>query len=131
MTGISATAIYTSAVALSGAWIRTIMALVLNIWPTWLRYFVQPFLVLYYAPLLILRNLAGPNRSNARRSHDHFVEGWKRAVQVADGSTQYWPVHVNSANELESDISELDMREAVAESSFLSMELQEQAGLQG
>lgn len=105
------------------------MTIFLSFWPTWLRYFVQPLLVLYYAPLLVIRNLTGPNRRKARLSHEHFVEGWKKAVEVADGSTQYWPVHLNSQNELELDMQELDMKDAIAESSFLSMEVQEKAQL--
>ena len=131
MTGISLTAIYASALALSGAWIRTIMASFLGLWPTWMRYFVQPLLILWYAPLLILRTMTGPNRTNARLSHEHFVEGWKKAVIIADGNSQYWPIHVNEQNELESDIPELDMREAIAESAFLSMEVQEKARMEG
>jgi hypothetical protein len=125
ISGISASAIYASTLAMSGAWIRQSMKAILSIFPSWMRYFVQPFLVLYYAPLFFLHNLASPTRKNARLSHENFVEGWKKAVQVADGRSQYWPLHVNNQGDFESDIRELDMNDAIAESAFLQLEMRE------
>lgn len=123
-TGISLSAVYASTLAATGAWIRQTMRVLLSPLPTWLRYFVQPFLVLYYAPLFILRNWASPSRSLAKRKHDLFVEGWKHAVEVADESTSYWPLHVVQGH-LESDINELDVNQAVADSVELALEEEE------
>jgi len=133
-TGISLSAIYVSTVAATGAWIRNIMKLCLSIFPAWLRYFVQPFLVLYYAPLFIIRNVTGPTRKNAKQTHEHFIEGWKQAVQEADETTAYWPIHLaenggggstetrSKGAIFETDFQEVDVNEAVAESVELSME---------
>jgi hypothetical protein len=133
-TGISLTAVSASTVAISGAWIRQGMRLVLGLFPAWARYFVQPLLVLYYAPLFILRNLVAqqqqPSNSGMRRhnnsnavlllqqksKHEHLVEGWKRAVEMADETSSYWPLHLDSEGNLESDIHEINMNDAVAES---------------
>ena len=61
ITGISLTALYASTLAATGLWIRKIMSAVLGIFPSGFRYFLQPFLVMYYTPLIILRSLS--NRS--------------------------------------------------------------------
>ena len=121
-TGISLTAVYASTLAVTGAWIRQTMKVILAIFPAWLRYFVQPFLVLYYTPLFILRNLTGPTRKRAKSTHEHFIEGWKQAIQTADEQSSYWPVHVEKDGSLKKDIDELDIRDAVAESVEVMME---------
>ena len=58
-------------------------------------------MVLYYAPLFILRGLTGPTRKAAIAKHNTVVDGWKQAVERAEekmneenGST-YLPAHVN------------------------------------
>ena len=95
-TGISLTALYASALAATSAFVREAMALILSPFPPWFRYFLQPFLILYYAPLIILRNLTGPTRKRARETHKVFVEGFKSAVDAAEKKADgYWPVHVN------------------------------------
>lgn len=95
-TGISLTAIYASALAATGAFVRKTMALILAPLPPWFRYFLQPFLILYYAPLFILRSLTGPTGKKAREAHEHFVDGFKSAVDAAEKKAGgYWPVHVN------------------------------------
>jgi len=122
-TGISLSAVYVSMLAATGAWIRQSMKLILSAVPAWMRYFVQPFLVLYYAPLFILRSLTGPTRKQARHNHDVFLEGWKHAVEVADETTSYWPIHVSKDGKLiEKDFDEVDVTEAVAESVEIAME---------
>lgn len=125
--GVSLSAVYASTVALSGAWIRQTMKAVLAFFPAWMRYFVQPILVLYYVPLFLVRSLVGPNRQIAKHSHEHLLDFWKNAVEVADGSHSYWPVHVNAKGELESDMKELDLNQAIAESSFAFLEVQEKS----
>jgi len=49
---------------------------------------------------MILRSLVGTTRTSnqeARQAHEHFVEGWKKAVEVAEKVNEdgYWPVHVS------------------------------------
>lgn len=121
-TGISLTAVYASAVAVTGAWIRQTMRILLAPLPAWFRYFLQPFLVLYYAPLFILRNVTGPTRKRAKTTHEHFLQGWKEAVETADKSSNYWPMHLNSEGNIEKDMAELDMTETIAESVDIALE---------
>lgn len=124
-TGVSLTAIYASTVAVTGAWIRQIMKGILSIFPAWFRYFLQPFLILYYAPLFILRNLAGPTRKHAIQTHEHFIEGWKSAVEKAEETSSYWPLHVNEDGYIEKDTSDVDFTDAVAESVEVALEEEE------
>jgi len=94
-TGLSASAIYATALAATSKYVRTFMTALISIFPPWFRYFLQPFLIMYYAPLLILRNFAGPTGRSARKSHEVLVESFKSAVDVAEKQADgYWPVHV-------------------------------------
>lgn len=127
-TGISITAVWASTFAATGAWIRQTMRLVLAPFPAWFRYFLQPFLVLYYAPLFIVRNLTSPSRNERKRKHELFVEGWKHAVEVADESSSYFPLHVSKDKDgavFESDMEELDINEAISEAVQVSLEKEE------
>ena len=66
-----------------------------------LRYFLQPLLIMYYAPLLCIRYyMVGPSRQyveESQRGHEKVVEGWRKAVKAAEmaNSEGYWPVHLN------------------------------------
>jgi len=66
-----------------------------------LRYFLQPLLVMYYAPLLMIRYwMVGPSKQyveESRQGHEKLIEGWRKAVQAAEkaNSDNYWPVHLN------------------------------------
>jgi uncharacterized membrane protein len=64
---------------------------------TQFRYFIQPFLVLYYVPLFIVRGTLGPTGKERRAAHEHLVEGWAAAVKAAELAQHggYWPVHVD------------------------------------
>lgn len=97
ITGISLTAIYASTVAATGLWIRKITSVILSLFPSGFRYFLQPFLVAYYVPLFILRSLTGPTRKRARAKHEQVVEAWKDAVEYAENAEKggYWPVVVS------------------------------------
>ena len=97
ITGISLTAIYASTVAATGLWIRKITSIILSVFPSGFRYFLQPFLVAYYVPLFILRSLTGPVRKRARAKHEQVVDAWKDAVEYAEQIEQdgYWPVTVS------------------------------------
>jgi hypothetical protein len=92
-TGVSLTALYASTVAVSGVWIRQVMRLILSIFPSWARYFVQPFLVLYYVPLYMLRSVSSPKTKNENVA----AKGWYQPVETLDQRPSYWPLDVNSA----------------------------------
>lgn len=115
-TGVSLTAVYASTIAVSGMWIRQTMKIILDLFPSWARYFAQPFLIMYYVPLFVLRNLSAPRRIERIQNHEFLVDSWKQAVAIADQSTSYWPIHLSQSGELEKDLAELDLVDAVAES---------------
>jgi hypothetical protein len=92
-TGVSLTALYASTLAISGVWIRQVMRLILSIFPSWARYFVQPFLVLYYVPLYMLRSVSSPKP----RNDNSFAKGWYQPVETLDQRPSYWPLDLNSA----------------------------------
>jgi len=95
------------------------MKVILGVFPAWMRYFVQPFLVIYYVPLFLLRNLSSPSsrgNSSAAAKHKAFVASWKQAVETADEKSSYWPLHVGTDGEFEKDMSELDVNETILES---------------
>jgi hypothetical protein len=123
-TGVSLTVLYSGTLAVTGLWIRKIMSAILSFFPAWVgnfdhrlsllssptdsslmlcsyveqfRCFLQPFLVLYYAPLFIIRGLTGPTRKRAKAKHDLVVDGWKDAVEFAEKTKKdgYWPIHLN------------------------------------
>mmetsp|Transcript_2565 Transcript_2565/g.5068 ORF Transcript_2565/g.5068 Transcript_2565/m.5068 type:complete len:231 (-) Transcript_2565:133-825(-) len=123
-TGISLSAIYLATVAATGEWIRQTTKFVLSIFPPWMRYFVQPFLILYYVPMFILRNLTGPTRRRAQKTHEAVLDSWKDAVQKADETVTYWPMHVDDEG-IYSDMNELDIREGVVESIEIARDEQE------
>lgn len=121
-TGISLTALYVSALAVSGFWIRQTMRIILDIFPTWARYFVQPFLVLYYVPLFMLRNITAPKRRERKEAHDTLVESWKQAVAIAEHSSSYWPIHINEDGEIERVVENIDVNDAIAQAVEISLE---------
>lgn len=117
-TGISLTAIYASTLAATSLWIRQTMKYILSVVPPPLRYFVQPFLVLYYAPLFWMRQVSRHNkrRKDQRGAHEALIEGWKQAVAQADETVSYWPIHLSPDGEFETDLSEMDVSDAISES---------------
>jgi hypothetical protein len=94
------------------------MKWILSIVPPPLRYFAQPFLVLYYAPLFWIRQVShdGARRKHQKGTHEALLEGWKQAVAQADETVSYWPIHVSKDGALESDLSEMDVSDAISES---------------
>mmetsp|Transcript_31589 Transcript_31589/g.62930 ORF Transcript_31589/g.62930 Transcript_31589/m.62930 type:complete len:266 (+) Transcript_31589:96-893(+) len=103
-TGFSLTAFRTTIRAATGISlsqsISSILKTILSILPGGVRYFLQPLLILYYAPLLMLRYWVGPNRKYAeesRKGHEKLVDGWRKAVEAAENAQSggYWPVHLN------------------------------------
>ncbi len=96
-TGISLSTIYASTVAAIGLWIRKISSVIHSIVPAWFRLLLQLLLVLYHAPLFVLRNLVGPTRRRAVKQHERVVRAWKEAVEYARKTerNRQWPVVVN------------------------------------
>jgi len=137
ITGISLSALYAGALAATGLWIRKAMSTVLSVFPSGFRYFLQPFLVLYYTPLILLRSLTSPKtRKRAVAKHETVLEAWKEAVAVADKTEKdgYWPVVVDEEGYFEltkppsvdgilSSSSDTDVAEAMAQTVELAMEL--------
>jgi len=98
ITGISLTALYAGAIAASGLWIRQTMSVLLSVFPSGFRYFLQPFLVMYYTPLILVKSLTSPtNRKQAVAKHNSVRDVWKDAVVVAEKTKNdgYWPVVVD------------------------------------
>lgn len=98
ITGISFTALYASSVAVTGLWIRKTMSVLLGLFPSGFRYFLQPFLVLYYTPLILLRTVTGPTRKRAITKHETVLDVWKEAILVAEKVVEkdgYSPVSVS------------------------------------
>ena len=105
MTGFSLTALRTTlrlatGISLSGK-LSEMLRYILEWFSPALRYFLQPLLVAYYVPLLILRyRVVGPTKTydeEGRRYHEVVVDGWRRAVEAAERANAggYWPVHLN------------------------------------
>ena len=98
ITGISLTAVYATAFAATSLWIRKTMSLFLKLFPPGFRYFLQPFLILYYTPLILLRTVTSrTSRKRAVDKHNTVIDAWKEAVTVAERLEKdgYSPVSVN------------------------------------
>jgi len=129
VTGISLTALYAGALAATGLWIRKAMSVFLSVFPSGFRYFLQPFLVLYYTPLIILRTLTSPNnRKRAVAKRETVLEAWKEAVVVADKTKKegYWPVVVSDEGYFEltkpPSVGEADADDQLAEAMAATVE---------
>jgi len=137
ITGISLTTVYAGALAASGLWIRKTMSAVLSVFPSGFRYFLQPFLVMYYTPIIVLRSLTSPTtRKRAVAKHETVMEAWKEAVVVAEKTEAegYWPVVVSDDGYFElskppsiSSEEASSMAEAMAETVEQAMELKSSA----
>jgi len=84
-TGVSLTAMYLSVFGFTSQWVRDSMKFVLSLFPPSFRYFLQPFLVLYYAPLFMLRTWTSPQLRRERRDLKTALRGdWDRSFRAAD-----------------------------------------------
>lgn len=100
-TGFSLTAARLALRGFTGGIVTKTMKQFTAIFPSSIRYFMQPFLILYFTPIMILKGLCDrPKQMEALASHEKLVKGWKNAVRraelVQDGN--YWPVHVNGTS---------------------------------
>lgn len=129
ITGFSLTALRASLRAATGVSVTATTKAIVGAFPLWFRYFMQPFLVLYYAPLMIIRSWVGETktaRADQLAAHKKVVEGWKHAVEVAEASqaSGYWPVHVDEGGNIVANLppepndvwTQTDLNEAVLES---------------
>lgn len=130
ITGISLSALYASCLAASGLWVRKSMSVLLSVFPSGFRYFLQPFLVLYYTPLIILKGLTSPTtRKRAVKKHETVLEAWKEAVVLAEQTEKegYWPVVVNDDGYFElskpPSVGDPKMADAMAETVEQAMEV--------
>ncbi len=135
ITGISLSALYAGALAASGLWIRKTMSTVLSAFPSGFRYFLQPFLVMYYTPLILLKSLTSPTtRKRAVAKHETVIEAYKEAVVVASKTEEdgYWPVVVNDEGYFEltkppSVSSDADMADSMAAAVEHAMEIKSES----
>jgi hypothetical protein len=76
-TGISLTAVSGACWAATSGAVRNSMAATLQIFPAWARYFLQPFLILYYVPLFMVRTLTDRTTMNAQqRKHEAWIQNF-------------------------------------------------------
>jgi len=84
-TGISLSAIYLSIIGFTSGLVRDAMKIILSVLPTSFRYFLQPFLVLYFFPLFLLRTWTSPSLRRERRDLKAALkEDWNRGVEAAE-----------------------------------------------
>lgn len=115
-TGLSITAIRTFLRTLTGVSVTGTMKALFGLLPPWGRYFLQPFLILYYAPLVILKGLVGSTSSSKkddRASHEQLVDYWKEAIQMAESRSASWPLHVMADGSLQYDLEDENMNDAI------------------
>ena len=77
---------------------------------------MQPFLILYYAPLFIIRNLVGSTRKRALAKRARLIEGWKEAVDEANTKVDSWPVETSDVGYFHTKTESVDVSEALADS---------------
>lgn len=100
LTALRATIRGITGISMSGVVSNTIRR-VLDVLRPGIRWVIQPLLILYYAPILILRYyVVGPTQQyveDSRSGHQKLVDGWRKAVKIAEKAHAdgYWPVHLN------------------------------------
>jgi hypothetical protein len=103
-TRVSLAAVYAVSLAVTGAWIRQTMKVILGIFPAWFRCFLQPFLIVYYVPLFLLRSIARNTQVKAKRKQKRVLDSWRQnAAQLADETAASWPLRVANDGFLRSD----------------------------
>mmetsp|Transcript_14208 Transcript_14208/g.26650 ORF Transcript_14208/g.26650 Transcript_14208/m.26650 type:complete len:291 (+) Transcript_14208:70-942(+) len=117
-TGFSLTALRTTLRTLTGVSITGVVKRCVGLLPPWFRYFLQPFLILYYVPLLVLREMVGStetSKKEASEEHDKLVNYWKDAIQLAETRSASWPLHVKMDGTLEYDLDDDRMNDVIVE----------------
>jgi len=105
-TGLSLTATRTALRGLTGVSVTASMRMLFGVFPPWFRYFLQPFFILYYTPLMIVKCfLLGSTKTSkeeALAAHEKVIEGWKDAIRAAEQMQEYFPLHVSDEGKIES-----------------------------
>jgi hypothetical protein len=104
-TGLSITAFRTALRGLTGVSVTGSMKMLFGIFPPKFRYFLQPFFIMYYTPLMIIKYFIGSTKTSkeeAYAAHELIVEGWKDAIQAAEVVQESWPLHVTDDGNIES-----------------------------
>lgn len=117
-TGFSLTALRTTLRTLTGVSITGVVKRCVGLLPPWFRYFLQPFLILYYVPLLVLREMVGStetSKKEASEEHEKLVNYWKDAIQLAETRSASWPLHVKMDGTLEYDLDDDRMNDVIVE----------------
>ncbi|KAK1739074.1 hypothetical protein QTG54_010390 [Skeletonema marinoi] len=100
LTAFRATVRGITGISLSGVISNTIRR-ILGILRPGFRWILQPLLIVYYVPILIVRYyVIGPSQQyveDSRKGHEKLVDGWRKAVEAAEKAHAdgYWPVHLN------------------------------------
>lgn len=117
-TGLSLTALRTTLRTLTGVSMTGVVKTLLGLLPPWFRYFLQPFLIMYYVPLLVLRGLIGSSstsKKEANEEHQRLVNYWKEAIQMAETRCDSWPLHVKADGTLQYDLDDDRMSDVIVE----------------
>lgn len=104
-TGLSLTAARTTLRGLTGVSVNASLKTLFGIFPPWFRYFLQPFFIMYYTPLMIFKYFIGSTKNakqEALAAHEKIVEGWKDAIKAAELAQDFWPLHVTDDGKIES-----------------------------
>lgn len=104
-TGLSLTATRTALRTMTGVSVTSIVKHIVGIFKPWMRYFFQPFLILYYVPLTSMKYFIGTtktSRAEQLAAHEKLVEGWKDAIRVAEEKLDdEFPLHVSEDGTIE------------------------------
>jgi hypothetical protein len=126
-TGLSLTAIRTFLRTLTGVSISRVMKSILALLPPWTRYFFQPFLILYYVPLTILKGMIGSTptaKMEARSTHESLVQYWKDAIKSAEDHSADWPLHVMADGSMKYDLEDDRMNDKIVEAIEMKHEIE-------
>lgn len=126
-TGFSLTATRATLRGLTGISITATMKVITGVFPLWARAFFQPFLILYYTPLIVLRSLIGSTKNSkaeAKAAHEYLIDGWRQAIIASEEAQNggYWPVHVDENGQINVSLppepigDSADLTEGIAQS---------------
>jgi hypothetical protein len=108
-TGFSLTATRTALRTMTGVSVTSIVKAIVGVFKPWMRYFFQPFLILYYVPLTSMKYFVGTtktSRAEQLAAHEKLVEGWKDAIREAEGKLNgEFPLHVSDDGTIETKMN--------------------------
>jgi hypothetical protein len=104
VSNVPRTTIHSIALAATGAWIRQALRALLSPIPTSVRYFLQPFMILYFAPLYALKAMTAPPRQQAPRHHEVYVSNWEEDIANTNARPDYWYGVLNQSESVRYDV---------------------------